>query len=482
MKLTDYFNTFLIDEVNLNKSRIKTLKDRVNTIGNFIRASDWKPNVIRITAQGSWAHKTIIKPSGSRGFDADILVFIDPVGGWTAKDYVLELRRIFNGSDVYKDKLSLNTRCIVLDYSGDFHLDIVPCVVDRPGGNGKYEVCNRVENNFEATDSEAYTAWLEKRNDWVGNDRLREVTRLFKYLRDIKTTFSCKSVLLTTLLGERITQADEVFRTTYFPDLSTSLKTLIGRLDNYLHARPKLHNVCNPVLSTENFIRHWDDEKYANFRNMLHKYRGWIDEAYEEPDEAQSIAKWQRVFGDEFARGAKVELAEAALNLVPVPVNRSRFQDAVDAVKTAGREVLAQVRTSLPWIKPVPWRMASASNRISVTISATLHTSRNGQPISTVLSGFPLPKKSEILFKALFSTGIPIGSSKDFNVQWRVVNTDHDAYAAKALRGGFYPSDRSGCRWESTQYRGIHWVEAFVIRKRDRLCVGQSERFFVVIE
>jgi len=68
-----------------------------------------------------------------------------------------------------------------------------------------------------------------------------------------------------------------------------------------------------------------------------------------------------------------------------------------------------------------------------------------------------------------------------YDVRWRVVNTDQEAARAGGLRGGFYKSDRPGARWESTAYHGAHLVEAFVIRKRDNVCVGQSDRFFVVI-
>lgn len=387
---------------------------------------------------------------------------------------------MFTDSKLYKDKVSLQTRYVLLDYAGDFHIDIVPCVVDRPGGS-KYEVCNRIEDDFEPTDSEAYTEWLNTRNTWTGDNRLREVIRLFKYLRDMKTTFSCKSILLTTLLGERLTALDNAYRSTYFPDLPTALHTLFGRLDDYLQDRPDLHTISNPVLPSEDFVRHWDDDKYANFREMVHKYRDWIDEASAENDEAKSLAKWQRVFGDEFGRGAEVEVSEAASALIPVAEAQSGLRDAVDIVKAAGQQVLTRIRTALPWVKPSPWRMATA-NGIGVVIRATQYRTRDDrQAIGQVQSGSPLSKQRELFFEALTSTGMPI-AAKDFNVQWRVVNTDRDAYRAKALRGGFYNSDRSGCRWESTLYRGVHWVEAFVIRKRDGVCIGQSVPFFVVIE
>jgi hypothetical protein len=73
-------------------------------------------------------------------------------------------------------------------------------------------------------------------------------------------------------------------------------------------------------------------------------------------------------------------------------------------------------------------------------------------------------------------------SSKDYEVQWQVVNTDREAIQANQLRGGFYRSDSPGKKWEHTKFRGIHWVQAFVVRKRDGRCVGKSDHFFVVIE
>jgi Second Messenger Oligonucleotide or Dinucleotide Synthetase domain/Adenylyl/Guanylyl and SMODS C-terminal sensor domain len=474
------FDAFLKNEVNLNKTRIGTLTDRVEAIQNFLEDSDWKPEITRFNPQGSWAHKTIIKPPGEQGFDADLLVFVQPVSGWSPKDYVLKLKDEFKGNGTYKDKVFLHTRSVRLEYSGDFELDVVPCVVNRPGGTSQFEVCNRTDNEFEPTNGEVYTAWLEQRNTWAGTDKLREVTRLLKYLRDIKTTFTCKSILLTTLLGGRITQTDASNQTAYFPDLPTALKTLITRLDDYLQARPKLHDICNPVLPSENFNRHWDQDKYANFRTWMHTYRGWIEDAYNEPDEAESTIKWRRAFGDDFNKESKAALVKIDQGtLVPIQINRLLYEDAVQAVRTAGLSILKNVQAVVPWMKKPDWPMRPQS---SVAIRATAHHEKNGSSIRTFDSGQVLSKKLNLRFEAVTPTGIPYASGRDFDVQWQVVNTDHDAWRENGLRGGFYPSDRKGVKWEYTKYRGIHWVEAFVIKKRSSECVARSGRFFVVIE
>ena len=147
----------------------------------------------------------------------------------------------------------------------------------------------------------------------------------------------------------------------------------------------------------------------------------------------------------------------------------------------AGRGVLDQVRRLLPWVQQPPW-ITVQQGRLAVEVRATLHDRKNDPSLGAIQSGSLLQKGKHILFEAFAANGVPFGSIRDYQVQWQVVNTDHDAYYARQLRGGFYRSDQAGKKWERTQYRGIHWVEAFLVRKRDGKCVGNSNRFFVVIE
>ena len=90
MKLVKHFNEFLINEVNLNQHRVDTLEKRVATITSFIQGSD-NVNSSFITAipQGSYSHRTIIKPTVKKAiFDADVVVYLKPIKGWEPKDYM----------------------------------------------------------------------------------------------------------------------------------------------------------------------------------------------------------------------------------------------------------------------------------------------------------------------------------------------------------------------------------------------------------
>src|SRR5258706_13662067 len=82
VKLIADFEGFLSNEVNLNPARITKLEKHIKSVEKFLDGSDWGPRIRRYSAQGSWAHKTIIKPPGDGGVDADFLEFIDPVGTW----------------------------------------------------------------------------------------------------------------------------------------------------------------------------------------------------------------------------------------------------------------------------------------------------------------------------------------------------------------------------------------------------------------
>lgn len=147
MKLTNYFKSFLEKEVNLNSSRITSLDERTETITSVLKDSDkFKENFIDVIPQGSYAHKTIIKPVQSTDeFDADILLYIEEFTEWDAEDYVQELYQFFRDNSTYRDKVSRKTRCVTIDYANDFHIDVVP-FMERHGS--KY-VTNRHDNTFE---------------------------------------------------------------------------------------------------------------------------------------------------------------------------------------------------------------------------------------------------------------------------------------------------------------------------------------------
>ena len=289
------FSQFLKDEVDLNKSRLDRLETAVGGVNGYLK--DNLPGYQTMERQGSYALDTLIKPVDDNDeYDADIQIVMNPNPKWEPKDYVLAINRTLGNNQTYADKRRLKTRCVTVDYAGDFHLDVVPRVTIK----GRHYVCNRHENKFEETDGNGYREWFNGKNRITGGN-LKKVVKLLKYLRDHKNSFTAKSILLTTLAGYMIMESDK--GTAAVSTVADTLETVLSRMDNYLQQHPNMPEIKNPVLPTENFNRHWDQPKYANFRNRVQSYAGTAKRAKAEPSAEKATKIWQELFGESFGKG-----------------------------------------------------------------------------------------------------------------------------------------------------------------------------------
>ena len=291
------FAEFLRDEVNLNQSRLDRLETSVGAVNDYLKGN--LTCYQKMERQGSYALGTLIKPVDDNDeYDADIQIVMNPNPKWGPKDYVLETNRTLAGNKNYADKLRLKTRCVTVDYAGDFHLDVVPRVTI----NGKHYVCNRTDNKFEETDGNGYRDWFNEKNRITGGN-LKRVVRLLKHLRDHKNSFTAKSILLTTLVGNTIKSSDE--GTVAVNTVADTLETVLSRMNDYLQQHPNMPVIKNPVLPSENFNRHWDQRRYANFRNRVKSYAQTAKQAKAEPSAEKAIKLWQELFGESFGKSSK---------------------------------------------------------------------------------------------------------------------------------------------------------------------------------
>lgn len=471
MRHSKVFNTFLHEVVNLNQTRIDTLEGHVRAVQRFLRNADFDARIKRFSPQGSWAQGTIIRPPKENDeFDADVLVVVEEVEDWEPEEYVNALYRAFSTTNRYAEKVHHKKRCIRLDYAGDFHLDVVPCIERELRGENSHWVLNRETNEEERSEPEEYTAWQKERNDWVGRNMLRKVIRLAKYLRDIKSNFSVKSIVLTTLLCERVTRVDE-FCQSEFEDVATAMQILFGRMDDWLQARISMPSIPNPVLPSQDLDLHWTKKQFKHFRSMIHKYRGWIDDAYLEEDRDESLRKWRKVFGEEFG--------ESALSGHVASLERSNqstvYANLVPEV-TSGRLSLADVPV-WPHVERPQWRML---NKAGFWVDGWVYMSQDDSDSPLYRLDFTvLPKDRHLRFEARNDRAVP----RSFQVIWQVVNSGREAYAEGDLRGGFDEAkSNSKKRWERTAYSGLHWLEAFLVNSRTNECVARSGRLFVMVE
>lgn len=296
MNIHEAFENFLENHVNLNSTRIKRIEDAKRVFTDFIKGNDtFKDLFINATPQGSSRQGTIIKPNGEQdSFDADLLISLEDNLKWSAADYHSKLADIFKESDRYKDITDTigKTRCVTIDYEGDFHVDLVPGIVRKDG----IYVCNKSTDEFELSDGEGYALWFEQQ-DGIANNYLVLTVRLLKYLRDFKGEFDTKSIILTTIAGYQVSKQD-----TYM-DLPHTLVVILNNINSFLSQYSSAPSIINPAMPGETFDRHWKNDKkgFQKLKSAIAKYSEIAQNAID-ANEEDAIKHWQNLFGDNFGQ------------------------------------------------------------------------------------------------------------------------------------------------------------------------------------
>lgn len=446
MSQSSDFRSFLAEKVNLNQTRLNRLSGHVAAIENYLVSDEvFSDFVTELIPQGSFAHGTIIRPVGNKEFDADVLVPMDEVQGWSAGDYVQKLYEAFGRSSTYREKRSRQTRCVTIDYAGDFHVDVVP-FVRRHGGT---YVTNRLKDQFEVAAPDAFSEWLEEKNR-ITNGNLIKVIRLLKYLRDHKTRYTIPSVVLTALLAECVSESLKIFQADAYKNVANTLQSLSSALVQKLSAYPETSPFVSDVGTGRNLADRWQDQNYQTFRARFTGYATKIAEACEEPDYDKAVKIWRDLFGEEFG-------------VAPVEAARS--------AAFGGRELV-----------PASERFLERDFAIREQVDSSYKFQMVGylQPRRGFRSG-PLPRrgnrvnKSRSLKFKIMSSNIP----EPFEVYWKIRNYGEEAEEANSLRGDIHKDSGSRIWTETTSYIGHHYVEAMAVK--DGVCVAKSRQDVIVI-
>jgi hypothetical protein len=429
------FDKFLNDVVNLSPARLKLLRERVETIEGVLRGADADALVVvDARPQGSLAHRTIINPSDpQRGFDADLLVEVEDRFA-TPRDLLKAVEDVLCASKRHADLIHTKTRCVTVEYQGEFHIDVVPCV--RRGGT--LYIGNKDTGGWEATDPDGYTMWLRQRDDYA-RGHLVPTIRLCKYLRDYKGRPKIKSVILATELARRVEQTSSFGRSDDYESLSTTFVLLLEDLADWAKQFTEAPYLTEPTCNAELRL---DDTNWSAFTKQIRSLATRARTAYDEPDEQRSLGLWRELLSERF----------------PAPAART-----VEAALVPGEQDLYRDR-SIP---------TAISN--TVTINARMRPT-DGSPGGDLTDFGHLPKGRGLEFTITTPVAEP------FDVYWKVKNTGAEAQARRALRGEISRDDqnpgRSAYRTESTAYSGNHYVEAYIVK--DNVCVAKYRQPVVI--
>jgi hypothetical protein len=446
VQLINAFDDFMKNHINLAETRIDRLDGHVSAVHTFLSggSGDIAEKFVSLMPQGSYAQGTIINPVANNDeFDADVLLQLEEIDGWDAEDYVESVYHRFRESGTYRDKVSRRTRCVVVNYAGDFHMDVVPYLIRA----GDAYITNRRDNVFERTNPEGFNEWLDGQNRVTGG-QLVKVIRLGKYLRDFKNTFSVPSVILSILLGQRVSSTALWSDPDHYKNLPTALVNVFADLSAYLQLNPVMPYIEDPSCAGESFNHRWQQGLYENFCNQIKTYATWMREAYDETNREASYEKWQRVFGSEF--GAVL----AGVSLAASAPDRTGVATAQDIQADLGIPIQLDPSVSVRLIG----RVRSAG----------------------VLRAYDLPQRGNSVGKnRTIDFSIANCTVREpYDIYWKVRNTGREAADANALRGQIKQDGGSMSRWESTSYLGRHYVDVYVVKNGK--CVARDRQLVIV--
>jgi len=338
--------------VELQLTETQDLKSR----GHYGAVADWLSREgsplwgfdPHIFPQGSQRLGTTTKPVGRSEFDLDAVCKLTASQVWHPGElYQLIWNRLFENG-IYRPMMKRMPRCIRLEYSGDFHLDIAPAIPDEECGGNCILVpdldanlaLEHPENNlWKSTNPQGYAGWFEDLcvPVWTLNAKyaraqvdpvpdqeaihakpaLKRSVQLFKRWRDVdyvdRPNLAPPSIILTTLSGH------------FYEGQQLCTDALSSILNATVREIETGRRLCltNPAHPTENICEKWDANPAA-YRDFCNSVTAFL-ERWERLQALRGIHAIEQelteLFGESPVRSAVKAMADR--NIIQPRTNRS---------------------------------------------------------------------------------------------------------------------------------------------------------------
>lgn len=279
-------------QIQISKSQYNLAEREYHKVGRFLAGlhnplAEYTPMVY---PQGSFRIGTTNRPRGQKEFDLDIVCEFKSLSESLATpDSLLhEFFRCISSNGHYAEIAELKKRCVRLNYSGDFHLDILPAIPDPHKGEPCIKIPDHELHRWTDSNPKGFARWFEDRatanllyrmaaepipdhESVAQKESLKLIVQLMKRARDVVfagNTFNSDlapaSIILTTLAAE-------------YYQAEGSVNQAMSRILNRILFQIKSHHsqmliVPNPTNPDEIFSERWQEnpESYNQFIN-------WID-------------------------------------------------------------------------------------------------------------------------------------------------------------------------------------------------------------
>jgi hypothetical protein len=440
---------------------------------------DYSPEIY---PQGSFRLGTLVHPLAVYDYDIDLVCLLDRLKEQTTQK---ELKNIVGNrlkqSPELKGMVSPGCRCWLIDYPKEsgmpgFHMDVLPAIPNPERHPSGILLTDTELFYWQKSNPKTYAEWfysrmktilLEKRAavaieakvnvedvpEWQIKSPLQIAVQNLKRHRDVHFQKSPDdrpaSIILTTLAALVYRNQSTVY---------DALTEIARDMPKYIERRNDKWWIANPVEAEENFADRWNQhpERYANFTLWLRKAQ----------KDLSNFALTQRL--DEAIESLGAPIGTDVMAKVAHDLGLRSTHRPTPALVSAAVPALGDIshRQGAPWLRQIRYR---------ARVKASVYYTRESKKALWPLTTRPVPKNVWLKFELETDTPYP------YEIAWQVVNTGKEAADANDLRGKFIQGDgvQNRIHWETTKYRGTHWVEGFVIK--NGVFVATSNPVFVKV-
>lgn len=498
---------YIADSLDISESHYRRAEERYQAIGRWLERDE---SIIASVAsivypQGSFRLGTVIKPiTDAEEYDIDLVCELsltkDQISQKQLKDWVGHEIKSYARANSMKSPAEESRRCWRLNYADEakFHMDVLPSIPDGDAFRALLESralsndwvdhaiaitdntlpnYDRLDNDWPRSNPKGYAVWfkacmkaqfdaqlillaesikaeVEDVPEYKVKTPLQRAVQILKRHRDIMFVDDQDdkpiSIIITTLAAHAYDSES---------DLLEALINIVSNMPHYIQTRDGTAWIPNPVDPLENFADKWQEypTREKNFRKWLREVRNDLDEALQ----AEGI----KAVGESLESHLGERAVNEALNHFPIAGELKTINLVPGSLRTSGR-------FDVPHRKKPRWPV---SEHGQVTIIG--RADHKGYRQKRIRNESTWSKHWSLQFEAKTDIEPP------YEVHWQVVNTGQEARAANGLRGGFYECNTgkgSHTRKESTLYKGMHWIECFIVK--NGTCVARSGELVINIE
>jgi len=182
------------------------------------------------------------------------------------------------------------------------------------------------------------------------------------------------------------------------------------------------------------------------------RYATWIDDAWSDPDPADSLSKWQRVFGDRFRAPKREEAALARAAEASLPI---RYRDTQQRLTDLGIVTRVEPR----------YRFRITGKVLRKGSMGAYYLKNRGNRVL---------RNRRIRFEVA-ECNVP----EPYRILWKVLNRGPLSMEKDSIRGQIEEGGRVWRIEESTDFAGPHYVECYIVK--DGVCVATDRQEVIII-